>query len=203
MNVIQVPARLVLGLYLVVDNLLPFIVSRGAGTGVAHGAHIGGFAAGLALAWLLDRREVEARPREYRQPEVVRAGPREPIADALARGDYATAARAYFALDPGETRRLLDPEQALALADWLAVNGHPDAALVVYRRMLRDYPGGPGAAEAHVGAGLVQLHSKGQLAPAYQHFLDALDLSPSAETAEQARAGLAAIAARQRSSRAR
>jgi membrane associated rhomboid family serine protease len=48
---VMIPARIVLGLYLVVDNLLPLIL---APTGpVAHGAHIGGFVAGLAVAaWL-------------------------------------------------------------------------------------------------------------------------------------------------------
>jgi membrane associated rhomboid family serine protease len=47
---ILIPARLVLGFYLVVDNLLPFLVDVGGGGGVAHGAHIGGFLAGLAIA---------------------------------------------------------------------------------------------------------------------------------------------------------
>ena len=55
MHTILIPARWVLGFYLVVDNLLPFMVNGGGGTGVAHGAHIGGFLAGLALAWGLDR----------------------------------------------------------------------------------------------------------------------------------------------------
>ena len=44
MTVIYVPARLVLGFYLVLDNLLPFLVTQGLdGGGVAYGAHIGGF----------------------------------------------------------------------------------------------------------------------------------------------------------------
>lgn len=48
---VMIPARIVLGLYLVVDNLLPLILAP-AGP-VAHGAHIGGFVAGLAVAaWL-------------------------------------------------------------------------------------------------------------------------------------------------------
>ena len=44
-------ARWVLGFYLLVDNLLPFLGNGGAGTGVAHGAHIGGFLAGLGLSY--------------------------------------------------------------------------------------------------------------------------------------------------------
>ena len=50
MNVVLLPARLVLGIYILFDNLLPFLV--GAQSGVAYGAHIGGFVAGLALAWV-------------------------------------------------------------------------------------------------------------------------------------------------------
>jgi hypothetical protein len=38
----------------------------------------------------------------------------------------------------------------------------------------------------------------GQPTPAYQHFLDALDLDPSPETAARARAALETIAARQK-----
>lgn len=48
---VMIPARIVLGLYLVVDNLLPLIL--GPAGPVAHGAHIGGFIAGLVVAaWL-------------------------------------------------------------------------------------------------------------------------------------------------------
>ena len=44
LQVFEIPARWVLGMYLVIDNLLPIFVS--AQGGVAHGAHIGGFLAG-------------------------------------------------------------------------------------------------------------------------------------------------------------
>lgn len=203
MNVITVPARLVLGFYLLLDNLLPFLIARGVeGGGVAHGAHIGGFLAGVAAAWFIDRREVAARPHEYRQTVSVAkesaVRPADLIARALARGDFPEAAETYFALDPDETRRILTPEDSLLLAEWLQRNGHHRAALIVYRRHLRDYPRGPGTAEAHVGAGMVLLMSLGQATPAYQHFLDALDLDPAPEIAARARAGLDAIAAAQK-----
>src|SRR3972149_5366940 len=133
MNVFMGPARIVLGLYLLAENLLPFLITRGTGRGVAYGAHIGGFLAGLLVAWLRNRREVTGRPPEYR---------------------------------PGSAG---------------AESGE-----------------GPGAAEAHVGAGSVQLNSLGLVTQAHHPFLDALDLDPSSETAARARAGLAAIAARQK-----
>jgi membrane associated rhomboid family serine protease len=55
MNTFYLPARLVLGFYLVIDNLIPFLVNSGQAVGVAHGAHIGGFAAGLLVAFAMDR----------------------------------------------------------------------------------------------------------------------------------------------------
>lgn len=53
---VLVPARLVLGFYLIVDNLLPFLVTATDGGGVAHGAHIGGFLAGMGMAAVAGRR---------------------------------------------------------------------------------------------------------------------------------------------------
>ncbi len=55
MDVILLPARWVLGFFLVIDNLLPFLFASGRGGGVAHGAHIGGFLAGLGIAYTLNR----------------------------------------------------------------------------------------------------------------------------------------------------
>jgi tetratricopeptide (TPR) repeat protein len=110
----------------------------------------------------------------------------------------ARAATAYFALPPDRTRNALQPGESLAMGDWLSANGHGEAALVVYRRHLRDYPSHATAAAAHVGAGLVQFEQLGQVAPAYQHFLDALDRNPDEETAARARAALSRIAALQK-----
>ncbi len=196
MDVLYVPARIVLGFYLLFDNLLPFLVARGpAMGGVAHGAHIGGFVAGLAVAFFLDRRSISARPEGAPRAEGRIAGDaRAAIAERISEGDAAGAAAAYFSVDPDETRRLLAPGDALVLADWLARNGHPKAALVVLRRHMRDYPRGPLSAEAHVAAGEVFLHALHQPTTAYQHFLDALDLDPAPETAARARAYLAEIA---------
>jgi membrane associated rhomboid family serine protease len=204
MNVVTIPARIVLGIYLVVDNLLPFLLSPEGGGGVAHGAHIGGFVAGLGVAWVMGRRELTATPASYRRAEAVDAGgaaeadTAATIAAAIRRGEMATAARAYFAIDSAGARRLLAPEDSLALGGWLAEHQHSDAALVIFRRHLRDFPTDRTAARAHLGAGLVQLTQPGQMAPAYQHFLDALDLDPDPDTAEQARAALALIASRQK-----
>jgi membrane associated rhomboid family serine protease len=60
MNVVAIPARIVLGIYLILDNLLPFVLTGSDSGGVAHGAHIGGFVAGLAAAWVITRRSAPA-----------------------------------------------------------------------------------------------------------------------------------------------
>ncbi len=200
MNVILLPARLVLGFYLILDNVLPFLLTRGTpGAGVAYGAHIGGFLAGLAVAWFKDRREVTERPAEYRDfPRASGSSPRDAVQEALRRGDMAKAAELYFELPPGETRGLLSPDDSIALANWLAKNGHSRAALALYQRHLRDYPRGPGAAEAHAYAGLIQLHALREPTAAYQHLVEALDYDPPPELESMIRRAIAEIAARQK-----
>jgi hypothetical protein len=191
MQVFEVPARLVLGMYLVIDNVLPFVAASAEG-GVAHGAHIGGFIAGLALAWLHDRRDLRAVPAEYVEASTHPAVPFETIRRALADGRPDEAAEEYFALSSSEARRALAPEEAVELASWLRSAGHPQAALTVARRILRD-ASGKAAAELHLIAGLVLLEDLGEPAQAFQHLRTVLDLSPDARTADAARRALAAI----------
>lgn len=203
MNVLLVPARLVLGFYLIVDNLLPFLIDTGTGGGggVAYGAHLGGFFAGLAAAWVYASREVTALPPDYRaagEPPPPLPSPASQIREALAAGEGRQAAQWYFSMPADQTRRLLDPTGSLELARWLAENGHAQAALVVYQRHLRDYPTGPGLAEAHLGAGLVQLYLLDQPTAAYQHLIEALGHDPDPLSADRARRALDDIAARQK-----
>ena len=200
MNVVHAPARLVLGVYLVVDNLLPALTARAAGGGgVAYGAHIGGFVGGLAFAWWSTRRETRGRPAEYApgapmvdgDPSSVRG-----IRQRIAAGEHEAAAPAYFRLSPARTVRLLMPRDSLEFGRWLANHDHADAALVVYQRHLRDYPLGPYVAEAHLGAGLVQLYARNQPTAAYQHLMAALETGPHPDTEAYARRALADIARR-------
>ncbi len=50
MDTFLVPARIVLGIFVVIDNLVPFVF--GSHSGVAYGAHLGGFLSGVAFAAL-------------------------------------------------------------------------------------------------------------------------------------------------------
>jgi membrane associated rhomboid family serine protease len=193
-QVIEVRARIVLAFYLVADNLLPYLLTSGEG-GVAHGAHIGGFVAGVAVAWLADRRgigssggyDVGTTPDEARD-----------VGALIDAGRLPDAAAAYFGRSARAARGTLTPEQALALADWLRRAGHPEAAAVVLRRLVRDVRDDRSLARAHLALGQLLLEDLDQPTPAYQHFLAVLDVSADADTVAAARAGLASVAARQK-----
>jgi membrane associated rhomboid family serine protease len=192
-QVIEVPARIVLGFYLVADNLLPYLLTSGEG-GVAHGAHIGGFVAGLAVAWLADRRSVGSSGG-YETGRAIDAGDVGALIDA---GRFSDAAAAYLGQSARAARGALAPEQALALAAWLRRAGHPEAAAVVLRRLTRDVRDDRMLARAHLVLGQILLEDLDQPTPAYQHFLAVLDVAADPETIAAARAGLASIAARQK-----
>jgi membrane associated rhomboid family serine protease len=195
MQVFEIPARYVLGMYLLVDNLLPFLFA-GEG-GVAHGAHIGGFVVGGVLAWRLDRRGVAARPPDIEAPEAMPRGAAA-IRAALGEGRFGEAARAYFALPAPTARGALAPDEAVALASWLRAQGHSDAALVLLRRVLRDVPTGDGLAEAYALAGTILLEDRREPTAAYQYLLTALETGPRPETAAAVRRGLAVVEALQK-----
>ena len=193
--VFQIPARFVLGVYLFLDNVVPFFLA-GEG-GVAHGAHIGGFLAGGALAWVMDRRGARARPRDIGAPKVTPSGAQS-VRDALAGGQYGEAASEYFALPAASARGAVSPDEAVTLASWLRQKGHADAALVLLRRVARDTPRGKGLAEVYALAGFILLDDKHEATAAYQYLLTALEMDPEPETAEEIRGELAAIEALQR-----
>lgn len=198
MQVVHVSSRLVLGVYLVVDNLLPVVVARAPGFGgVAHGAHIGGFVAGLGLAWLVDRAGWRAQPAEY-AVETAPPDAASSLRPLIKRGHFTEAARQYFALPPAAVQGALDSVELLALADWLRRNRQGKAARTAYLRWLHEFPYGPGTAPAHLGAGLVELEADGQPAQAYQHLRAALAANPTPEVAAQAHKAIASIEAMQK-----
>jgi membrane associated rhomboid family serine protease len=189
LQVFEIPARWVLGMYLVIDNLLPIFVSPGGG--VAHGAHIGGFLAGGLVAWLMDRRGAQAQPARF--PAQSAASGADAVRLALANGRHAEAAQAYFALPPGETRGLLSADEAVSLAGWLRTRGHADAALTLLRRVVRDLPQGRGLAEVYAAAGIILLDDLREPTAAYQYLLTALELGPRSEVEATVRGALQRI----------
>jgi membrane associated rhomboid family serine protease len=195
MQVFEIPARFVLGMYLLFDNLVPFLFA-GEG-GVAHGAHIGGFIVGGIAAWVMDRRGLATRPPDIEAPPDA-PGDGDAVRAAVADGRFDDAAKAYFALATPAARGVLSAEQAVPLASWLREQGHAEAALVLLRRVVRDVPRGPGLAEAYALAGMILLDDRREPTAAYQYLLTALELQPRPETAAVVRQELAAIEALQK-----
>jgi membrane associated rhomboid family serine protease len=76
MDTFLVPAPLVLGIFVLVDNLLPFLVGESAG-GVAYGAHLGGFVGGFVVAWLVRRSGVGQRSEEQARRRLSASDPEE------------------------------------------------------------------------------------------------------------------------------
>lgn len=225
-DVWSISARVVLAVYVVIDNLLPFLLASADGGGVAYGAHLGGFLAGAAGGVVLDRWTMRRRRDRGHGDE-----PRPGDLPADARGVIARAERdpvaalqAYHALAPAERRRV-PPAVAVDLADWLLAHGSPDAALGVYHQVLSDHRRGPGPARgpagepaelpaggstelpaggpaqvmdrALLGMGLASLQ-RGEPVRAYQYLSRALATSPSPAVAEQARRALQTIAEQQK-----
>jgi membrane associated rhomboid family serine protease len=190
MQVFEIPARWVLGMYLLVDNLLPFLFA--GESGVANGAHIGGFVAGALVARVVDGRRLAARPADIEAPEAQPLGARA-VREALAEGRVADAARAYFALPPHQARGAVSPGEAVEIASLLRRSGHPDAALQLLRRVVRDVPRGEELGEAYALAGTILLEEFRQPAAAYQYLLTALDLGLRPETTASVRRELGLI----------
>lgn len=192
-----VGARVVLAIYLIVENLLPFLLQAGSGGGgVAHGAHIGGFVAGLAGAFAMnqwyawsDRRGATAHALGAGRPGPVDT---QATLNALVGGRLEDAAWGYFRLDARD-RRQLPIEAVVAIAEWLERQGEDDAALAVYRQALTDHPSSRGRDELLLGMGLILLHRKHDPAAAYQVLVAALQAWPSPPVARAAEDALSEI----------
>ncbi len=200
-QVFRIPARWVLGFYLVYDNLLPFLFIS-ASSGVAHGAHIGGFLGGLggavALNKLAERRTSAARPTSDNSIPMDRSRQNagKVFSDAIASGNWTAALSLYTEMPMRDRLDLVDAE-VLVLADWLVANGQLAAGLAVLQRFISTHPRSPLLARAHLRAGMIHLREQ-RLPTAYQHFHIVLDLEATAEEVAGARTGLAEVERRQR-----
>jgi hypothetical protein len=198
MQVFEIPARFVLGLYLVWDNLLPFFLAGRSG-GVAHGAHIGGFIVGGLAAWFMGRGAAAlAEARFAGQGGAARGA--DAVAKAIEDGRFREAAEAYFALPSYDARGALSPDEAVALGSWLRANGHADAALDLLQRVMSDAARQPGIGEVAALAGLILLQDARDAPAAYQYLVTALELGASPQTQAAVRRALQTIDALQKRS---
>lgn len=167
----MVPARIVLGLYVLVDNLLPMVF--GAGGGVAYGAHLGGFVAGLLLAVVGER-------LDWRAPWTDRVAARgrgslDELRDALSSHDRKRALDAYGRLSPGQASHL-ELDQRLRLAHYLEQAGHRIAAVRLLRGGL-ERSQGSARARLHLALGEIMARLD-ELPSAFQHLIAAMQGDP-------------------------
>ncbi|NJC89089.1 MAG: rhomboid family intramembrane serine protease [Desulfuromonas sp.] len=195
MTHVLIPARLVLGFYLLIDNLLPFLLAGSGGGGVAHGAHIGGFLAGMGLAAASDHLPGLLKPKGPRIPRA-RADLVDVVTDivrALERGELPHAAARYLALESRLQRSQLATGNILAIGRFLLENGHSDQALTLFRRVIAERPGDAALDQAYLGAGQAMLQKQRCDTAAWHYFLTAVDLARTPEVTEAARRGLKVI----------
>ncbi len=196
-----IPARWVLGFFLLVDNLLPFLITRGGGSGVAHGAHIGGFLAGLGVSWLVDRlahHPTRGSARFSPEAEPVEAAPEsddrpELISRSIADGRMARATGLFLDAPDRASRSAVASEDVLRIGEHLLDNRLYSQALAVFRRFIAERSGDPNIDRAYLGAGLAMMRQPRGLTAAYHYFLAAIDAARTPQTAEAARRQLRAI----------
>ncbi|NJK89172.1 MAG: rhomboid family intramembrane serine protease [Myxococcales bacterium] len=202
MNIFLIPARIVLGIYLVLENLFPALL--GAGGGVAYGAHIGGFVGGLGAAWLIERtgflvrRGPRAVPKSEERDGATASASRSSDAfdllrDALQEGLATKAVAAVRDVNPRDLRRL-PPHETAFLARSLNGAGHTSLATQLLRQAIADHQTDRGSlAELYLALGTLRLEN-GQATAAYQSFMNVLDLAPRSPAADQAWEALNRIA---------
>jgi membrane associated rhomboid family serine protease len=192
---ILLPARLLLGFYLIIDNLLPFLVAGTQGSGIAHGAHIGGFLAGLGIAWggnhyhrLFPPRQPPGLQQKHAPLESLRN-----ICPAVDQGDFDQAVQCYFGLTSREQRQQVATVDLLAVGGYLLAQGRDQEALMLYRRLIAERPRDRALDQAYLGAGQAMLKNPRYLTSAYHYFLAAIDLSSDDELIDLARGYLRSI----------
>jgi len=201
MNVVLLPARLVLGVFVLIDNLLPFVF--GASTNVAHGAHLGGFIAGLAMA-AAGERLLWQKPWKK---EVWGFGPPstsssqngwdgagaslELLRTAVAAGNSELSINILSKMEKSQISQL-NVEECLRLAVMLDENGRSVAASKLLKICLANNPRSTNFAEIFLMLGLIRL-KQNQPTAAYQYLLSVFDHQPSPSVEERARQALRRI----------
>ncbi len=208
---VHIRAVFVLAVYLLLDNLLPFLMQRGSGGGVAHIAHIGGFLSGIGAALLFDRAKGRIPPPRPQagyaggpgRPVVQASGAPTPnapvpsVEDVTATFGHAIEhqqmedAAHSFARISREGGRPPQDNHVFALASWLYDNDFTQDAAAVFRFYLKSYPQGGDLDRANLGLGILLARRLDQPTGARQYLLAAIDLAPDgSQVAEVARAEL-------------
>lgn len=152
-QVVRIRARWVLGFYLVVQNLLPFL--RGGGGSVAYSAHLGGFAAGVAWAyWMAGRKSLGSVHARRAQIHLVEDDASDSLRDRLLVGTVAQAF-VYVQSLSSLARSRLPAADLLALVDGLTESGRFRSALMLLDEMQGCALPGAMHARIYLRAGLI------------------------------------------------
>jgi membrane associated rhomboid family serine protease len=168
-------------IYMVLTNVWPYL--QGAETNTALEAHLGGFAAGAALALIIRHFKGpgpapwESRGPAPKRPEFrVIEPPHEVFAKAIRDGHMEEAANAFPAL-AAEKGTPADPSDVFTLAQWLYENGFAAESAAVFRYYLRSFPTGDDLDRVHLGLGILMARRMGNPVGAREHLLTAIDLA--------------------------
>ncbi len=191
MTTVLIPSRIVLGVYLVIDNLLPFMTIPAEGSGVAYGAHLGGFLAGLGLAWTVDHLPSLLKMKGT-TPKVSRK--RSNLVDAVTdivraidQNNLAQAAKVFLQLDGRKQRGQLSTPNILMIGEYLLEKGSIDEALTIFRRLIAERPGDKGLDRAYLGAGKALMQEARSETAAWHYFMAVIDLAQTEQIAKEAR----------------
>ena len=193
-DVFLIPARFVIGMYVLFDNLLPFVL--GAKTGVAYGAHLGGFLGGLILAYF-GQKMAWVMPWKGKRFAVMKGEVTRRDPDVLALQEAITArdkARALAILSRMQNLNIasLAADDVVTLAMWLFEEGYQAEAVVLLRKAMGVRWSKSELAKVMLGMGVIRLY-QGQHASAFQYLTSVFDLDPDDETKALAREALSRL----------
>ncbi len=193
MTTLMIPARVVLGIYVVVENFFPALV--GSGSNVAYGAHLGGFFAGLGLAFVGERvgwlRGRSARRPKQKAPAATIKDTETALSRAVRVGDRQAALRIADSLHPAQVIDALGPA-TVELAQWWADEGSPAMAMKLLRHALSSRDRNIDQARVYLTLAKIRL-AEGRTTSAYQHLMAALDHDPDEATELELRAALSTL----------
>ena len=196
-RVFELPARWVLGFYVVMENILPLWM--GGASDIAYGAHLGGFFAGFGIALVGERNAWMWPWKEARKPRSERkVDDPDGVWDALRQAIHEGRIRDAVASSHRIGRRVVDrlsPAETVALVEGMADQGYPIASTQMIRRAIGIHVGSPDEEQARLQLALGELRLRqGHGTAAYEPLLQAVELAPpGSPVAVRAKEALARI----------
>lgn len=187
MTSIYLSARLVLGFYLVIDNVLPFLFTSNSGSGIAHGAHIGGFLGGVAIAWGANTMYSRGHTtKKQNAANIKQSDSSAYVYSSANNGNLERAAEFYLGLEKQEDRLRVADADVIDIGNFLLKQGRQQDSLRVFKRFIGERPQQRHIDLAYLGAGKAMIGNPRYATSAYHYFLSAYDLASHDAVAEEA-----------------